>query len=214
MNRVLLLFATVILGGSITFSQTKPVTSPLTYGVVLDHSGSMRPILKYINTSAVAIIDSNAFGDETFISRFIDSDKIERIQDLTEDKVKLVNSLRGLQAEGGQTAAVDGIYLAAEYLVEKTSNTHRALVVITDGDDRASYYKLDFLLSYLRKNKIPVYVLAFVHDVKTENGTKRYENALAFINAVTNESGGKVVIADKAKELPDKAAELVRLLRQ
>src|SRR5262245_10847621 len=130
MNKALLLFAGVVLGGSVTFAQTKADTSPLTYGLVLDHSGSMKDILKYINASAATIIDANVSGDETFIVRFISSDKIEPIQDLTQDKAKLVNSLRGLQTEGGQTAAVDGIYLAAQYLVEKTSNPHHALVVI------------------------------------------------------------------------------------
>ena len=212
MNK-LLLIVTLCFAFSVAVAQNKPDTSPLTYGLVLDHSGSMKDILKYINASAAAMVDSNGPADETFITRFISSDKIEPVQDLTQDKARLVNSLRGLQTEGGQTAIIDGVYVAAEYLVEKSSNPHRALVLITDGDERSSYYKIDFLLSYLRKNKIPVYILSYVHSVKTESGSKRYEKALAFINTLANESGGKVEIADNARELPDKAAEIVRLLR-
>ena len=51
-------------------------------------------------------------------------------------------------------------------------------------------------------------------SVKTESGSKRYEKALAFINTLANDSGGKVMIADTAKELPDKALELVQMLRR
>jgi VWFA-related protein len=212
MKNALLILIVSFVAASAAVAQTKSDTGPLTYGLVLDHSGSMKEILKYINASAAAIINSNAPGDETFIIRFISSDKIEPIQDLTQDKVKLVNSLRGLQTEGGQTAIIDGVYLAAQSLAEKSSNTHHALVLITDGDERSSYYKLDFLLSYLRQKQIPVFILAYVHSVKTEQGSKRYEKALAFINTLANDSGGKVVIADTAKELPDKAAEIIYLL--
>jgi Ca-activated chloride channel family protein len=213
MHKIFLILAFCLIVASIGLAQTKPDAPPLTYGLVLDHSGSMRDILKYVNASAANILNANELGDQSFILRFISSDKIETIQELTQDKMELTNSLKGLHVEGGETAVIDGVYLAAEHLVEKTSSTHRALVVITDGDDRASYYKLNFLSSYLQKNKIPVYILAYVHSVKTEKGSKRYEKALALINTLANESGGKVVIADKAEELPDKAAEIIRLLR-
>src|SRR5437588_595564 len=114
MHKTFVILVLCLIVISVSFAQTKPDAAPLTYGLVLDHSGSMRDILKYINASATTIINSNAPVDETFITRFISSDNIERIQDLTQDKAKLVNSLKGLQAEGGQTAIIDGVYLAAE----------------------------------------------------------------------------------------------------
>src|SRR5262249_44467656 len=177
------------------------------------YSGSMRDELKYITSAANTIIDGNNPSDAAFIIRFISSDKIETLQEITSDKSKLHSSMNGLQTEGGQTAIIDAVYLGTQYLLQSTRNSKapRALVLITDGDETASYYKLDVLLTSLQKNQIPIYILAYTNNVRKE-GSKRYERATAFINQLAQASGGKVVLAENAKDIQVKAADIVRLL--
>jgi Ca-activated chloride channel family protein len=213
MYKTLLVLASFLFAACSVFAQTKPQPLPVTYGLVIDCSGTVRPNLKHISSAASLILKANSDSDETFVTKFISSDKIQNIQELTSDKAALVDSLGDLFAEGGKSSIADAVYFAAQYLNDHTNNPRRALVLITDGDERASYHKLDSIVSYLGKNKIPVYILAYVQSVKTESGSKNYKKALAFLDALANESGGKVVIADKANELPDKAAEIIRLLR-
>jgi Mg-chelatase subunit ChlD len=68
------------------------------------------------------------------------------IQDFTADKALLLDGLYNLYVEGGQTAVLDGVYLAAEHVAEykkgdENDRRRRALIVITDGEDRNSFYK-------------------------------------------------------------------------
>jgi Ca-activated chloride channel family protein len=212
LRKMILLAIIALLPGGNLFAQPRANDSPLSYGLVIDRSGSLRDDMKYVVAAAVTIINGNQPSDETFVTQFTDRYHIETLQDFTHNQTELLKSLKGFQAEGGQTALIDAVYLAAEHLADKGSNSKRALVLISDGDDRESYYKIEFLLNYLRDKRIPVYVLAYVHSVKTDQGTKRYEKALALLNNLAQENGGKVVLAEKAKELPDKAIDIVHLL--
>src|SRR5258707_1479684 len=91
---------------------------PVMYGLAVDTSGSLRPALEQVINASKAIINSNKRGDETFLERFISSDKIETIQDFTANKDALMDGLDTLYIEGGQTAVIDGVYLAAEHVAE------------------------------------------------------------------------------------------------
>lgn len=191
-----------------------PDATSLSYGLLLDYSGSMKNDLTNITRAATRIVDANNPADETFVVRFISRDKIETLQEFTSDKVKLRNSMNGLKTEGGQTAIIDAVYLGTQYLSLRTlkSKAPRALVLITDGDERASYYKLDVLLAFLHQNQIPVYILAYLNNVKKEQGSKRHEKARAFIDQLAQESGGKVILAENGKDIEAKATDIVRLL--
>jgi Ca-activated chloride channel family protein len=208
------LIALTFLGAVPALAQSKPDGLSVSYGLLLDNSGSMRDDIKYITAAARVIISANTPSDETFIIRFISSDKLEKVQELTRDKATLLTKLRGFEAEGGQSAIIDALYVSAEYLGQKSSDlaVRRSLVIITDGDDRHSYYKLDVLLALLREKQISVYVLGYVSKVKKEEGQKRYEKAVAFLNKLVQESDGKLILVEKAKEIEDKAMDLVNTL--
>jgi Ca-activated chloride channel family protein len=205
MNKALVLVALFLVATFSVAAQTTPRESSLTYGLVIDCSGSVKQNFKYIAASATSIVDSNTASDQAFITRFVSHEQIMTVQELTSDKAKLLNGIGDLSVEGGGTALVDGVYFAAQYLNEHPSNTRRALVLISDGEDRQSYYNLDFLLKYLRDKQIPVYILAF------GNGSP---GSLRFINKLAHDSGGKVVFAETGKDLPAKTLDLIKLLRE
>jgi Ca-activated chloride channel family protein len=192
MNKALLIVALFLVGTFAVAGQTKPEESSLTYGLVIDCSGSVKQSLKYIVASASSVVDSNTGSDQAFVTRFVSHEQIQTVQELTSDKTKLVKSIGAL-------------YFAAQYLDNHTHNARRALVLISDGEDRQSYYNLDTLLKYLRDKQIPVYILAF------GNHSPR---SLVFINKLAQDSGGKVVFAGTGKDLPSKAPDLIHLLRE
>src|SRR5918912_166702 len=88
---------------------------PISYGLAVDNSGSMRSQIDKVIEAAKDIVNSNKSGDETFLVRFIDSDKIETLQDFTPNKQALMDALDSMFIEGGQTAIVDAVYLSAEH---------------------------------------------------------------------------------------------------
>ncbi|HEX7957763.1 MAG TPA: hypothetical protein VF508_12505, partial [Pyrinomonadaceae bacterium] len=54
---------------------------PITYGLVVDNSGSLRSQIGQVVEAAKTIVNSNKPGDETFVVRFIASDEIKILQD-------------------------------------------------------------------------------------------------------------------------------------
>ena len=75
---------------------------PISYGVAVDTSGSLRSQLQSVIDAGKTIINTNKPGDETFLVRFISSDKIETVQDFTSNQDLLIDALDSLYVEGGQ----------------------------------------------------------------------------------------------------------------
>src|SRR4051812_25107172 len=69
---------------------------PISYGLAVDTSGSLRSQLQAVIDAGKSIINSNKPGDETFLVRFISSDKIETVQDFTPNKDLLMDGLDSL----------------------------------------------------------------------------------------------------------------------
>ena len=194
---------------------------PVIYGLAVDTSGSVRPEFQQILDAAKTIVNSNKKGDETFLERFISSDKIETIQDFTASKDLLLDGLDSLYIEGGQTAVVDGVYLAAEHVADwkkggDDDRRRRALIVVTDGEDRASYYNDTQLFSRLREEDVQIFVIGFVGELEGERGLIRKspkDKAVALINRLASETGGRAFFPQSGAELPQIANEIVRDLR-
>src|SRR6266436_445672 len=194
---------------------------PVIYGLAVDTSGSLRSQLNQVIDAAKTIINSNKRGDETFLERFIDREKIENLQEFTPNKDLLLDAVDNLYVEGGQTAVIDGVYLAAEHVAEyKKGNDddrrRRALIVVTDGEDRASYYNEIQLFQRLREEDVQIYVIGFVNELDADKGFIRKspkDKAVALINKLAAETGGRAFFPQSISELPQIANEIVRDLR-
>ena len=194
---------------------------PISYGLAVDTSGSLRSQLQSVVDAGKTIVNSNRFGDETFLVRFISSDKIETVQDFTPNKDLLMDGLESLYVEGGQTAIIDAVYLSAEHVAEyKKGNDNdrrrRALIVITDGEDRSSFYSQEKLFERLREEDVQIYVIGFVNELDKEGGLIRKsprDKAVNLINKLATETGGRAFFPQSLSELPQIANEIVRDLR-
>ncbi|HJP91993.1 MAG TPA: VWA domain-containing protein [Pyrinomonadaceae bacterium] len=194
---------------------------PISYGLAVDTSGSLRSQLQSVIDAGKTIINSNKQGDETFLVRFISSDKIETIQDFTSNKELLMDGLDSFYVEGGQTAVIDAVYLSAEHVSEykkgdEGDRRRRALIVITDGEDRNSFYKQEQLFARLREEDVQIYVIGFVNELDKDAGLIRKsprEKAVALINKLASETGGRAFFPESVAELPQIASEIIRDLR-
>ena len=194
---------------------------PISYGLAVDTSGSLRSQLQSVVDAGKTIINSNKTGDETFLVRFISSDKIETVQDFTANKELLMDGLDSFYVEGGQTAIIDAVYLSAEHVSEyrkgdEGDRRRRALIVITDGEDRNSFYKQEQLFARLREEDVQIFVIGFVNELDKEQGLIRKsprEKAVNLINKLASETGGRAFFPDSVADLPQIANEIIRDLR-
>jgi Ca-activated chloride channel family protein len=194
---------------------------PISYGLAVDTSGSLRTQLQSVVDAGKTIINSNKKGDETFLVRFISSDKIETVQDFTDNKELLLDGLDSFYIEGGQTAVVDAVYLSAEHVSEykkgdEGDRRRRALIVITDGEDRDSFYKQEQLFARLREEDVQIFVIGFINELDKDAGFIRKsprDKAVNLINKLASETGGRAFFPESIAELPQIANEIIRDLR-
>lgn len=194
---------------------------PISYGLAVDTSQSLRSQIEAVIDAGKTIVNSNKTGDETFLVRFISSDKIETLQDFTASKDLLIDALDNLYVEGGQTAVIDAVYLSAEHVAEykkgdDNDRRRRALIVITDGEDRASFYSQEKLFARLREADVQIYVIGFVNELDRDSGLIRKsqrDKAINLINKLASETGGRAFFPQSVSELPQISNEIVRDLR-
>lgn len=192
---------------------------PIIYGIVIDASKSIGSQFKEVIEAAKTIVNNNKPGDETFLVRFVDSGHIETLQDFTSDKTALLGALDKLFTDLGQSAVTDAVYLSAQRIAQQTKPGQRrpALILITDGDDRASYYKQDQLFALLHENKVQVFVIGLVNQLNNRKALlskSSREKAVKFLQRLAQESSGRAFFLESSAELPGIASAIVSDLRQ
>ena len=204
----------------IQFVTTEEV--PITYGLVVDNSGSLRNQIGQVIEAGKTIVSSNKPGDETFVVRFIDSQEIKIMQDFTADQQSLTDALDDMFVEGGQTAVVDAVYLAAEHASEHRKDDpvedkrRRALILVTDGEDRNSFYKTEQLFEALKEEDVQIFVIGFVNELEKDRGfisKSKRDKAVSLLDRMAKETGGRTFYPNSLSELPGIAEQITKDLR-
>jgi Ca-activated chloride channel family protein len=174
---------------------------PLSYGMVIDNSGSLRRYLSDVVRAGIRIVKTNKPTDEAFLLRFISSDKIQTVQDTTSQPQLLINGLSSLYVEGGQTAIIDAVYLGVDKLAKEAGAGNvvrrRAIILVTDGEERNSFYKLEQLLQLLASTDIQIYTIGFTHDLKGQS----FDRARALLSQLAMDTGGRAFFPMSGAEI-------------
>jgi len=192
---------------------------PVDCVLAIDSSGSLRSLFAAVLESARVIVINRRPEDEIFIERFISSDKIEKVQGFTRDGNVLTAAINSFYVEGGQSAIIDALYVAASSFAEfkKTSrDRRRVVVIITDGEDRNSYYHQEKLLKMLHQTDVQVFALGFVIELDKESSARRpgaRDRAEKLLKTITSETGGRVFFPRNKTELIDSLQQLITDLR-
>lgn len=187
----------------------KPVV-PVSYGIVVDNSGSYRMMLDRVIGITKDIVEENKANDETFLVRFVSTDIIQLLQDFTAGKDAIHEAADEMFVEAGLTAIVDAVDFAARHLAEKASTEasgsggrRKALILLTDGDERQSKAKIEEVLKFLKDNQIQVYVVG-ISDEKV---------SMKIIDKLTRETGGRKFVPKTPAEVPAMIKELSTTIR-
>jgi Ca-activated chloride channel family protein len=134
--------------------------TPVTIGLVIDASGSMRSKLGDVIIASLAFARSSNPEDELFVVRFND-DVQHVIRDrpflLADDLRSLDVALRTMRPDG-RTALYDALVEAIDHL-GRGSRARKALIVVSDGGDNASAATLDQVLARARQSNAAVYTI-------------------------------------------------------
>src|SRR5262244_3608142 len=139
---------------------------PLSLGLIIDNSGSMRNKRERVNSSALAFVRESNPDDETFIVNFDDSAYLE--QDFTGSIGDLIDALDNLDTRG-ETALYDAVYLSVDH-VKSGKKDKKALLLITDGEDNVSKYGVNKVIEALKQSKVTLYCVGLLEDDDQRGG--------------------------------------------
>lgn len=111
---------------------------PVTVGLVIDESGSMRPKRPEVVTAALAFIKSSNPRDEIFVLHFNEKVYAGLPEDAPfSDDIKKLRAALWLRPAEGRTALYDAILSGLQYL-GKGRRDKKTLILISDGGDNVS----------------------------------------------------------------------------
>ena len=160
---------------------------PLTLGLLVDTSGSMTNMLDEERSASSAFLDQMMAGkqDQAFLIQF--SRSVELLQDVTSSKPKLQAGLKELgtpnpndsssgsdpndsnsgsgsgssqRRSHGGTELYDSVFLAGDELMSKQKG-RKALVLLTDGDDRGSRERITDAIEAAQRADTIIYAIYF-----------------------------------------------------
>jgi len=158
---------------------------PVSIGLVIDNSGSMRESRRHVNAAALEFVKASNPQDEVFVVNFNDESYID--QDFTSDIDRLQDALQRIDTRGG-TALYDATSLSLDHLVEAGNKDYnkRALLIITDGEDTSSRMDLELLVRKLQSSDVTIYGIGLLAE-EERRAAKRAERHL---RTITRPTGG------------------------
>ncbi len=185
----------------------------LNIGLVMDNTGSMRTQIERIVTAGRTFVGNLRPQDEIFLVRFVNSEKIHIVQEWTSNKTLLSNALDNMYIEGGASAITDGLYLSANKILEreKADKAKRgALILISDGEDRDSYYKREQLFDLFKGSDAQIFTIGLVGELPSESVRK---SSVKFINQLALETGGAAfILQGKNKEIENALVQSLKAI--
>src|SRR5580693_4791740 len=179
-----------------TVSQFGKEDMPITVGLVLDDSHSMRPKRAEVINSALSFIDASNPRDEIFITHFNDRVRhgLPVGTSFSDDPNVLSQALWNNPAEG-MTAMYDGI-LDSLHQLESGKQDKKSLIIITDGGDNASSHRFNDVLEAVQSTRAILYTVG-VFDSDDPDRNPGLLRRLASI------SGGVAYLPQHLEELPE-----------
>ncbi len=185
---------------------------PLSIGLIIDNSGSMRSKRERVNSAALAFVRESNPDDETFIVNFDDSAYLE--QDFTGSIGDLIDALDNIDARG-ETALYDAVYLSADH-VKAGKKDKKALLLITDGEDNVSKYGINKVYEALKQSKVTLYAVGLLEENDQRGGlfkkppSKKAKEDLEKFAEIT---GGQAFFPKNLDEVEDLVKHIAHDLR-
>lgn len=153
---------------------------PLSVGVLVDHSGSMKPRIEQARNAALEF-----FGqilkekDRAFFGGFAFS--TQGVTPFVANLSSLRSQVDDLPDAEGATALYDAI-VSGLYRFRSVDG-RKALVIVTDGEDTASRVEYEEMLEYVRASRVPIYFIGI--------GLSRLDFSLSSkLRELADETGG------------------------
>jgi VWFA-related protein len=180
---------------------------PVSMGILVDNSGSMRDKRGAVNAAAMDLLKQSNPQDVTFVVNF--SDRAYLDQGFTSNLVALNRGLSRYDSHG-TTALYDAVAASADELSKHAKNRKQVLLIISDGADNASRIDLRQAIRRVQDLGGPVvYTIGLLFDADRDEA----EQARRALEMLSEETGGVAYFPNSLNDVDNIAAEIARDIR-
>jgi Ca-activated chloride channel family protein len=182
--------------------------TPVTVGLIVDHSKSMGSKLPNVGVAISSFAHSSNPLDEMFVVDFNDDVSIERMggKSFSNDPNDLEKALTAVSARG-RTALYDAVSQGLTHL-QSGHLGRKALIIISDGGDNASHLKYAQVLEQARQSQAAIYSIALVSADQSED-----ENP-GLLRRLCKDTGGVAYFPGPRESVRDISLQIARDLRE
>jgi Ca-activated chloride channel homolog len=180
---------------------------PVSMGLVIDNSGSMRDKRPRVNEAALTLVTTSNPQDEAFVVNFNDDFYLDLDKDFTSSVPELKEALERIDSRGS-TALYDAVIGSLDHL-KKASKDKRVLLVVTDGEDNTSHNSLDKAIKEVQKTDTVIYTIGLLSEESKKN-SKRAKKAL---EQLAQASGGLAFFPENVDDVHNICEQVARDIR-
>jgi Ca-activated chloride channel family protein len=167
---------------------------PVTVGLVVDNSGSMRPKRPDVVAAALAFARSSNPQDQMFVVNFNErvSFGLPDSMPFTDNMAQLEMALSRIAADG-QTALYDAVAAALEQL-KKGTRDKKVLIVVSDGGDNASKHSLSQTVAMAEQSDAIIYSIGIFDEQDADQRPH-------VLKRFAKDTGGEAFLPESLKDI-------------
>ena len=180
---------------------------PVSLGLIVDNSGSMRDKRSAVNAAAITLLRDSNPQDASFVVNF--SDRAFLDQGFTSDISLITRGLSHFNSQG-TTAMYDAVAASADELSKYAKHPKQALLIITDGADNASRLSLEQAIRRVQNLGGPVvYTIGLLFDTEPDEA----QRARSALDMLSEETGGVAYFPRSLGDVDKIAQDVARDIR-
>jgi len=198
-------FAVAENGAAQRITDFKHEDVPVSLGLIIDNSGSMRTRRSGVEAASLALVRDSNPEDEVFVVNFNDEAFLDmpNRKNFTNDIRELEEALTRIDSKGG-TAMRDAIRMSIDHLLDNARREKKVLVLITDGVDNASMISQEKLVKAAQQSGVLIYAVGLLEDEDRSGAAK----AKRELNGLAEATGGETYYPKEVTEV-DQIAHVV-----
>jgi VWFA-related protein len=179
---------------------------PVSVGLLIDNSGSMRPLRAKVEAAALAFARASNPQDEMFVLNFADTPHLD--VPMTGDLRVLEAGIARVDSIGG-TALRDAVATGEAYLHDHARQDARVLLVVTDGNDNASTTTVDRIRQQAEQAETVIDAIGLFGGQETSRASAgRHE-----LKELTAQTGGATYFPTSVEQVESVAVDIAHMIR-
>jgi Ca-activated chloride channel homolog len=168
---------------------------PVSMGLVIDNSGSMREKRPRVNEAALTLVQASNPDDEAFVVNFNDDFYLDLDKDFSNSIPELKEALERIDSRGS-TALYDAIIGSLDHL-KKAKKDKKVLLIVTDGEDNTSRNSLEKTIREIQRTNTVIYTIGLLGEESKKSKSKARKALVQIAQA----SGGLAFFPENVEDV-------------